>query len=72
MNNPKECHEIGKKAAHDVSCNRDLWKNNVIGNFTPVPWPEDLQKKHNNFGERWDRLLNYCRSNWGNGKRIKK
>lgn len=72
MNNPKECHEIGKKAAHDVSCNRDLWKNHVIGNFTPVPWPEDLQKKHNNFGERWDRLLNYCRSNWGEWEKNKK
>lgn len=67
MNNPKVNHELGKKAYNKgYEHERKIWeaRYHTIGNFTPIPWPENLQRKHNGFQERWDKLLEYCKENW--------
>jgi hypothetical protein len=67
MNNPKTEHSLGKKACeHGCNEKRKQWEKiyHTIGNFAPIPWAENLQRKHNNLGERWDCLLRYCKYNW--------
>lgn len=69
MNNPNTIHELGRKVSNQESENkRKEWKKiyHTIGNFTPIPWPKkvNLQLKHKNFGERWDRLLEFLQNNW--------
>ena len=42
----------------------------TIGNFAPIPWPENLQRVHANNSERWDKLLLHLQANWSSWKDI--
>lgn len=66
MNNPKVVHELGRKANEICEESRIQWEGvyHTIGNFTSIPWPENLQKRHLEFSERWDKLLKYCQGEW--------
>lgn len=71
MNNPSASYYIGKKAQNDGCENlRKEWENkyHTIGNFTPIPWSENIQRKHRNLSERWDLLLRYFKECWGDWK----
>lgn len=70
MNNPKESHKFGANIKRDCSTKWEKWKEiyHTLGNFTFIPNRKKrgrhLQNIHNDLGERWDLLLNYCRENW--------